>query len=490
MASLITRANGLREIRFFDRDGLRKTVRLGDTPLKDAQSICGYVNDLAATQISGQAPRRQTTAWLSEIGDALRDRLAAVGLTAKRGRAALGPFIDDYIASRSDIKGSTLTVYGRTRRHLVEYFGEDKPLRDITDGDAKAWAVYLAGDKGLANATVKKTCAQAKHLFAVAVDHRLIDANPFRKLGGASVANKARMRFISRADIDKVIAAAPDSQWKLIIALARYGGLRTPSETLALQWHHVDWEHGRLTVPSPKTERHEGHASRIVPLFPELVAFLQAVFDEAAEGEVNVITRYRLTTQNLGTQFARIIRRAGLQPWPKLFQNLRSTRETELAETFPEHVVCGWIGNSVPVARRHYLQTTDDHFARAIASEAHQNAHQSVTDSDPQGGDKGNRDEARERAQVAETTAVPIKNADSLRASDSCPVAIGGPKHPADSPRDSGGSPSRRTTKRTTSQPDDLAAVVAAWPSLSAEARRMVVAIVRSAGSENDSKVG
>jgi hypothetical protein len=34
---------------------------------------------------------------------------------------------------------------------------------------------------------------------------------------------------------------------------------------------------------------------------------------------------------------------------PKLFQNLRSTRETELAECWPEHVVCAWIGNSKAV---------------------------------------------------------------------------------------------------------------------------------------------
>ena len=53
---------------------------------------------------------------------------------------------------------------------------------------------------------------------------------------------------------------------------------------------------------------------------------------------------------------------AGLQRWPKLFQNLRSTRETELAEDFPMHVVCPWIGNSQPIAAKHYLQVTDDHF--------------------------------------------------------------------------------------------------------------------------------
>ena len=49
----------------------------------------------------------------------------------------------------------------------------------------------------------------------------------------------------------------------------------------------------------------------------------------------------------------------------KPFQNLRSTRETELAETYPIHVVCAWIGNSEAVAAKHYLQVTDEHFERA-----------------------------------------------------------------------------------------------------------------------------
>jgi len=62
----------------------------------------------------------------------------------------------------------------------------------------------------------------------------------------------------------------------------------------------------------------------------------------------------------------RIIRKAGLKPWPKLFQNLRATRETELSEIFPSHVVCQWIGHTQEVAKKHYLQVTEDHFARAV----------------------------------------------------------------------------------------------------------------------------
>ena len=103
----------------------------------------------------------------------------------------------------------------------------------------------------------------------------------------------------------------------------------------------------------------------MVPLFPELRPYLEDVFEQAAPGAEYVITRYRNTNVNLRTQLLRIIKLAGLKPWPKLFQNLRSTRETELAENYPMHVICTWIGNSQAVATKHYLQVTEEHFKRA-----------------------------------------------------------------------------------------------------------------------------
>ena len=101
-------------------------------------------------------------------------------------------------------------------------------------------------------------------------------------------------------------------------------------------------------------------------MFPELRAYLEECFDLAEPGSEFVITRYRDTNANLRTQLLRFIRRAGVQPWPKLFQNLRSTRETELTDDFPMHVVCQWIDNSQPIAAKHYLWVTDDHFSRAV----------------------------------------------------------------------------------------------------------------------------
>ena len=63
------------------------------------------------------------------------------------------------------------------------------------------------------------------------------------------------------------------------------------------------------------------------------------------------------------------------QTWEKLFQNMRATRQTELADTFPDHVVSKWLGNSVAVAKKHFLRTTDEHFAKAIQCEVKKTDH-------------------------------------------------------------------------------------------------------------------
>jgi integrase len=118
--------------------------------------------------------------------------------------------------------------------------------------------------------------------------HKLIDENPFSDVKIPTANVTARQRFIDRDTIQKLLDAA-NPTWRIIIALARFGGLRCPSEVLSLEWRHVDWERGRLTVPSPKTDRYEGKESRVIPLFPELRAHLQEADELAEPGQTHVI---------------------------------------------------------------------------------------------------------------------------------------------------------------------------------------------------------
>jgi hypothetical protein len=100
-------------------------------------------------------------------------------------------------------------------------------------------------------------------------------------------------------------------------------------------------------------------------LFPELLPYLQEAFDAAPDGALYVIDRKRSHETNLRTTFERIVYKAGLLPWEKPFQNMRSSRETVLAAEWPIHIVCAWIGNTAAEAAKHYLQVTDNDFQKA-----------------------------------------------------------------------------------------------------------------------------
>ncbi len=223
----------------------------------------------------------------------------------------------------------------------------------------------------LAEATIANRIVACRQFFKVAVRRKLIPANPFTDVRTGSQKNPARLRFIDRETIARVMEACPTLEWRLIVALSRFGGLRCPTETLALRWSDIDWTVGneRIIVPSVKGEKH-GKGYRPMPMFPELKPLLQAAWEAAPEGAVFVCPTYRDNLHvNLRTQFLRILRRAGVTPWPRLFHNLRASRETELADKFPLHVVTGWLGNTPDVAAGHYLQTTHEHFGKALTAE-------------------------------------------------------------------------------------------------------------------------
>jgi integrase len=372
MASISRDPNGRRRILFVAGDGSRKTIRLGKCSQKQAEAAKVKIEALIGSRLTGTTADDEVSRWLADLPDDMYGKLIAVGLAKPRVNApdasvlglTLGRYLDDYRQSRVDVKPGTQLTYGRTRHYLLAYFGADKLLSQINEGDADAWRLDMLG-QGLALNTVNRACGMARQFFRAAVRRKLLMSNPFADLQSSVKGNKAREYFVTRETAEKILAACPNTEWKLIFALARYGGLRTPSETLLLRWSDINWDAGKMLVHSPKTEAHAGGESRFVPIFPELDALLTQAMQEAEPGDGFVIAKHRKSGLNLRTHLLRIMAKAGVKPWPKLFQNMRSTRQTELCERWPEHIVCAWIGNSRLVAREHYLQVRDEDFLRA-----------------------------------------------------------------------------------------------------------------------------
>ena len=370
MASVVTygKDRHLRRIDFIGADGRRRSVRMGKASASAADALRRRVEDLQAVRSTGQPVPRDLALWADALDDRAHDRLAAAGLLDPRQRETLGAFLAEWQRTRTNITQGTRNTHTRAIAHLLEFFPADRDLRALTAADAARWAAWLRTERGLAEATARKSASIIKQALRLARQRGILDADPFAELVSNNVTNPDRQRYVTRDEAQTLIDIAPDPTWRLLIALGRYAGLRMPSEVRGLRWGDVAWDRGWFTVRSPKTRHHPGGDQRRVPIFPELQPHLLAAFEAAEPGETHAIpARYR-TAANLRTQLLRLVDRGGLEPWPKPWHNLRASCETDLARTHPIHCVTAWLGNSVAVAQRHYLMVRDEDFTAAAGT--------------------------------------------------------------------------------------------------------------------------
>jgi integrase len=374
MASVVNDPRGRRRIQFVAPEGGRKAIRLGKCDGKTAEAVARRVEALLAAKISDQPVPRDTAVWLTSIGPKLRDRLAAVGLIEPLQRLTADEFLTDWLASKKAAghKPTSMRAWGQTADGLVKQLG-DRPLTGLTHADGEAFRAAMQA-RGLRATTIHKRLGHARQMLEDAVRLGHVGANPWKYVRQRAGDPSERRAYVSVEDAERVIEHCPSLLWRLLVALARFGGLRVPSEALSLAWGDVDWERGRLSVPSPKTE-HLGKPHRVIPLFPLLRPHVEAAFEQAPDGTVYVFPdEWRArgggadgwAGANLRTTFAKIVRRAGVEPWPRLWHSLRASCESDLAQSFPLATVTKWLGNTPSVALRHYIDPTEVAFDQAL----------------------------------------------------------------------------------------------------------------------------
>jgi integrase len=209
------------------------------------------------------------------------------------------------------------------RTVLDQYLERRTDVKEITKikwrQTCNALKEFFGADKPLASITVGEARDFERGLTQMRKS-RYRDADKKTALAGNTVRKRVHDHFVKREEAERILAACR-------------------SEHLALRWSDIDWTRNRMEIRSPKTEHHDGKDCRAVPLFPEL------------------------------RHLERILRRAGLHPGPKLRQNLRSPRATELAAEQPAHVAASRLGLSTVVAPKHYRQATDSDLAKVVGEE-------------------------------------------------------------------------------------------------------------------------
>jgi integrase len=363
------------KLRWYNPDGRRQSMRLGSMPKKTAEQFKTKFEELLGVRHGGGSLPAELSEWLkNRLSDELREKLAAAGLVESQRRLRLREFCDEFCASRHNVAAATAVRDRQVSSLLVEFFGADRRLDSITARDAEAWKQWLAekGNKrdkerqSLGDNTVRRRTGVARQIFNKAIRWGLLKENPFADLAVTVLENKARQVFVKWPDVLKVIEQAPSIEWQALIAFVRLTGCRVPSELVGLTWADVDMVARRVLIRSPKTAYRGGkHAMRSCPIFPELMPFLESLAAVAKPGiEVPmsspVFPMASNPQVNLRTSLSKMIARAGLPVWDKLFVNLRSSRQTELLEVYPVADVCAWMGNSPVIAAQFYAQSRSE----------------------------------------------------------------------------------------------------------------------------------
>jgi integrase len=369
-----------KERRYQFMDGTTKmNIHLGILPDWKYLEYRRRLDTLKRSMRLGEPLDEITSKWLLEISDTLHAKIAATGLCTPRLDKTLGSFLNGFMRELKK-QPNTLDNYRASIKNLIDYFGESKPVSAITVADAEGYRRHLQetgrmdGKGGYGQNSIWKKMQHAKKFFGEMVYRKMIIDNPFERLTVPKVDEHDRKIYVSEEYALLAIEHAPTWEWKLIIALWRFGGLRR-NEPLLLKWSDGLWDKRLIRVRSNKKKD-----ERLVPIFPEIAKPLDECRAGVTEGVEWLIDQacpkqYRNGTRacgmkgaNLVSVFDDITAKAGLSVIPMVGNNMRASAVKDLySGKYPElrgriDLIGKILGHSPQVAMTYYERFQMDDF--------------------------------------------------------------------------------------------------------------------------------
>lgn len=177
-----------------------------------------------------------------------------------------------YLDKRGRKRATLRAVESATRVWLAPFFG-DRSLDSITPEDVADLIATMEAD-GLGPKSIRNYIGTLGGMLAYAQRRRWAASNPARMVELPDVARSEEIRFLTRDEIERVIAAVAPGPYqaldRTLLLTAAMTGLRA-GELIALRWRDVDWLAARIRVRqsyvlgefgTPKSRR----SSRSVPM--------------------------------------------------------------------------------------------------------------------------------------------------------------------------------------------------------------------------------
>lgn len=214
---------------------------------------------------------------------------------------------------REDLTQALEFVRTRTQKGHV-------PPSDWTTRTVRAFVSWLH-EKGYAKSTIARRLAAVRSFSKYLCRAGVLDTNPALALRGPKQ-DKKLPHFLTLADVQKLLAAPPDTTWagrrdRAMLETLYASGIRV-SELVGLDLLSVDLNDGVITV------RGKGKKERLALLGPDAVKAMKAWYEDRSallartgqETDAVFLNNKggRLTTRSVGRLLANYLKAAGLDP--------------------------------------------------------------------------------------------------------------------------------------------------------------------------------
>ncbi len=175
-----------------------------------------------------------------------------------------------------DSSKATMARYNGHLDAFLEWLGPErskKSLESVTPLDVRRWRESLQ-DAGRAGKTVLAYLKDLGGVYRAAIREGLVSFNPCTALETVDTSDSLERQPFSLDEVADLLTAAPTEEWRGLILVAAFTGLRL-GDASKLSWSSVDLAEKRITLIPSKTKKKKREVR--IPIQPDLLAFLESV---------------------------------------------------------------------------------------------------------------------------------------------------------------------------------------------------------------------
>jgi integrase len=259
-------------------------------------------------KLAGQ--KRLTESQCRKVIAEMYERTIGEPLHFRTAREYLAEWLEN---TKADVEVRSYLRYFQIIHEFLAHVGvkADRLLREITPADIRSWRDALKR-KGLSAPTVNGAITVLRMPFKSAHDLGYIEINPCMKASVRPLKDEARnvsKDVFTPEQIAALLQAAPSEDWRGMIMLAYFTGLRL-RDCSELRWNNVNLDKGIITVTTRKTKK-----DVTVPIHPQFAAWLDSQTRGIGKAPVfpSLAGKSGSGTTGLSMTFKHIMERAGIK---------------------------------------------------------------------------------------------------------------------------------------------------------------------------------